>query len=432
MLLTLLLLACGDPEPAAPPPEVAPPPSVEASPAAPPAAPPPGALVDADAHAALGGQYLVIVHTGAPREATPPKLAALPGLQRLDSSRFKNLMPCYEILIAGASPTLSGAKEIAKGLGGVDHYIKAAGDHVGTYSRLEALCQDETPSACDEAPRMAVGVGGQAHLALNLEGPIAARALEGVGAPTRVEGHHTWRAPLPAKTLGEVSVGDAWSLVEVSAGERRSCTVSGFAALTRGQPHFGWVDANPEPKAPGCGEPVPYATLDCDGPVDGDRWLAARPDQPLVVYTASDEPPELEGEFGAVMLNAAGHLLEEAEAWGEEEGAPVHSDGATTLWTAEGAPALVTVRLDVMTGDGESECGGPDYSAQRYGVWLDDNPGQAVLYVHDLGSRTPFGLARYGDRVYSLELSWSGEMKLVGPDGEDACALPFEFCDCAC
>ena len=51
----------------------------------------------------------------------------------LNSSRYKQLMPCWNILIAGSSAKKSTARSLSRKLtaAGIDNYVKQAGKYVG-------------------------------------------------------------------------------------------------------------------------------------------------------------------------------------------------------------------------------------------------------------------------------------------------------------
>lgn len=183
LLLAASSLACGGAP--APAPSSAPP-----GPDAPPAGALP-ALVTAPAEAALADRFLVVLGSKRDAEEAIPALAALASHPevaatpaRLASSRFKNLMPCYTVTIAGALDDKAEALAVSaalKGIG-VDNYVKNAGAYVPRSAAIDAYCE-ASPAAPAGAARILALVDGRPWLPLPAPDAVVANATRGAPHP---------------------------------------------------------------------------------------------------------------------------------------------------------------------------------------------------------------------------------------------------------
>lgn len=397
------------------------------------------ALVVADeaTHAALDGQYLVIVHSGAAGEPLPEGLLALArdparagSLVRLRSSRFKGLMPCYDIVIAGASTQLSEARARAAELeaAGVDHYVKPAGSYVGPDPRLDDLCAAESLGTCDTGLRFVVHVGDAPHLALQLEAEVAERAIGGSPTPPArlSEDGSVWATPLPVQQVADVRKGDPWTLHSLESERTLDCTVASFGAVTIGQPHFSWTQAEERPTGPGCGSPEPMARLSCSEPTVGEAWLA-RPggSGPLSVITLTDpEATALSEADARLLVQQAEARLDAAQDQARAQGQPLQ---VRHLATGDSGTRLL--QLELQTGEGESWCGGPDLSEVHSLVLGAPGP---LVALHETTDRAVLALVEVDGAVRLVERDWTGSLVMLDASGTEICAWERAYCDCPC
>lgn len=409
------------------------------APAAPPpvAARDPLALAPEAAHAALGDQYLVIVHTGEAGADLPEALLTLArdptwseSLVRLRSSRFRGLMPCYDIVVAGASVDLQGARARAAELqaAGVEHYVKGAGPYVGPDPRLDALCASRELGTCGDELRFVVHVGEAPHLALQLAPEVAERAIGGATTPPvrLAEDGSVWATPLPVRQVADVSKGDTWTLSSLESERTLSCTVSAFGAVTVGQPHFAWSQAEERPTRPGCGSPEPMARLACPEPTAGEAWMA-RPggSSPLAVVPLSDpEAAAVSEADGRLLQQRAEAALAEAGAWAEDQGQPLQVRS-----TATGGSGTRLLHLELQTGEGESWCGGPDLQ-QVQSLVLGE--GGLRVDLHDTTDREVLALVEVDGEARLVERDWTGSLFLLDGGGTEVCTWERAYCDCPC
>ena len=233
-----------------------------------------------------GGKWVLILGSHTNSTDVPdslPKLAKHPDLMksvaRIASSEFKNLMPCYQVVIAGAFDSKKQARKRWKKLKAikVDSYFKNTGKWVGAQPKVEAYCarkaKGQAVGACGSL-RWVERWGKDAKrrfLMVPVDKVVLERLKEKAKARKPVDGDVTvWRTPLANEVVGEIRKGNAFDLYAVDkAAKRATCKVSGFALLTRGQPHFGWIQMaeQKKPKRPGCGSPVVFAELRCDGDI---------------------------------------------------------------------------------------------------------------------------------------------------------------------
>lgn len=432
----LLLLACGEASgPAASP--TAPPPAPSSASPTPPAATaaPAGSTVPLAADAAsFGGKWLVITASNREPGQVPAAVAALIGTPegdafvRLDSSRYKGLMPCYDVIIGGAYDKRADAlaRVTALKAAGVDAYAKPAGVYVGADARVEAYCRGvDAPHACPERVRFVERWGDASYAYLGLDSALVERALANVAAPTPITTQKdAWRSPLAARSLDGLDVGASLPVVRPD-GHSSSCAVTGFVALTRGIPHFGWAEHS-DGKSPGCGEPALFAQLDCDAPTGS---LAGAPGSaaPLVGqmrHVRTDGPAKRLANTGAFAAVRA-----EVQAHAAAQGAPV-DESLIAREVVIGGRTLTQVDLRWSTGEGWVQCGGDDIVGQLVGVLDGDAvvvPYQRVEALQDAQVvQAPSGA------LWIEQTSFPIGRGLFDATGAPLCHLAVAFCDCGC
>lgn len=380
----------------------------------------------------LSGQYLVILGSKKdPAEVIPavatisahPELGAT--VERLDSGHFKNLMPCYTVTIAGASADKAKALALSKRLttAGIDNYVKNAGAYVGGSSAIDAYCS-RAPAAGGGDVRIAWWESGQAYVPIELTASTAENLLASAPAPKVLDdGWSAWTQPVAIDRTDTVAKGDAWRLVAAETGVAHSCKVAGFTMLTLGIPHFGVLQQEKEPTAPACGEPAPYAILDCDGTPGGSQaWIASPTAAPVVI--------PLTATTNAAAQAALDAELKRQEAWTHP---PAGEDGPATSTT--------TVRRGtdngrtVWVGEGNVEvpgaCGGETYSFVA--VWVEEaGTLRTVLPMQRRDNTTLVGLVDLDGKLNLALIDSvfpaSTQLRAATP----IATLDYAYCDCPC
>lgn len=389
----------------------------------------------------LSGAWLVILASNTELDQDPPGLTRIladdslvPGAQpgRLDSSHFKGLMPCYEVVVANAGQDKAEALGFSKQLkaAGIDHYVKNAGAYVGERPAVTAYCARQRAgetTSCTGSLRLAERWGGAVYVDLALDDAVASRALDTAGPATSAGGDGSaWVAPLTAQNVGDLSVGDAVHVASAVDGAPTTCTLRRFVALTRGTPHWGWYEH--EQTGPGCGSEEVFAELDCDHPGVA---LASTGSLPVRAKTNGRATPATDEQAAALRSSAAwARAAEDAKRAAGD--APVIEELTMTRWTL-GDRELVQIDGWLRTGEGYDECGGDDVNIVVRGV-LPTAGGAPVV---------PFRVATYerwiglidADRGGALEVishAFPGVTTIHQADGEPLCSVQVPYCDCPC
>ncbi|MFT5684706.1 MAG: hypothetical protein ACI8RZ_005650 [Myxococcota bacterium] len=374
--------------------------------------------------------WLVVVHSSRTSGELPESWDALVAIsrdgarpERLNSSHFKGLMPCYEIVIAAGIPDRQGAGLLSEGLrvSGVDNYIKNAGAYVGPDPRIDAACEPAVVTAAD-GPDIAVSRAGALHLSLSLPDAVHERALEGVADPKKLADATSWSAPLPVQTIGTVSLGAGYTAVGLD-GVAQDCTVTGFSALTEGQPHFGYFQRG-ELDSPGCGEPRIHAVLSCDAA------------EVALVVPAGSTPPTVHGLAPSTPQPLSEHLRSldrfqsihrDLSAQAARLDASLQESG--TVGEVTGT-TLQHIGVELITGEGLNVCGYDDLNAPLHAVVDADR--QVVLPFVALPWTTPVGIAQVGSSWRWIVRDWTGTWELRDTEGDVVSRWERMFCDCAC
>jgi hypothetical protein len=401
---------------------------------------------------ALSDRYLVILQSSPEPRVAAPSLAALAGqpdllapVVRASSSWFKGLAPCYELTVAGAFEHERQATTLERQLDllGVDSYVKNAGRYVGPQEAVEAWCRRDQPrqvAGCDGV-RFAEVHDGAAWLPLALDEDAATAAMQGLPAPTPLGGLDAWSSPLPPDRLPEGIAGTRWKLFAPASGRSLGlCKVSSFAAITSGHPHFGYLQQDPPPTAPGCGEPAPFARLSCKSP----------PDEPLVAVPGEAPDPvlykalsplrdiDLEDDVKALANRtpAFQSAFAEAREAANERSAPLQQLVTLTGYVAPGRKVLA-VRVTLQTGDGEIWCGADDVRVELSAVYdwpADGGLGSELVPLHRVGNTELLGLIDLeGDGVPELvERVWPDTLRFDRAGLGPSCKAERAYCDCPC
>ncbi len=350
-------------------------------------------------------------------------------LVRLRSLELKGLMPCYDILVAGAFPQRKPALALVRALKkrGVDAYAKNAGRYVGSQPAVAAHCE-----AARRGPgKTACGswfVESHAGRPFLLIDPDA--TVEGSQAPKMLDGDRSvWTAPLAAPSHGGFGPGTAVQLYAWSGTPAGRCTVRRVVALTRGTPHFSYGEES-APTAPGCGSPQPAAELACpDGAPEGGAFALPVDQAPPVAFERADSKDDGRDLRAAVLATEAGRAaLAEAKRAAQARGQPLIEQLESTLWRAERREVRV-VRLRLITGDGDDQCGADDVNEGVFAVF--DGPGDTAAFAWRGSWSEVVGVRAPGGRLELVETRFPGTTLVRRADGE-ACRADVAFCDCGC
>jgi hypothetical protein len=379
--------------------------------------------------ARYGETWLVVVNSSRTPGELPESWDALVAIsrdgarpERLRSSEFKGLMPCYEIIVAAGIPDLAGARLLSEGLrvSGVDNYIKNAGTYVGPDPRIDEACQGPA-SVSTDAVSIAASRAGALYLPLSLPDAVAERAMESAGAQAMLGDATTWSAPLTVQTIGDVSLGAAYSVIDL-AGEVQTCQVDGFVVLTDGEPHFGYYQEGDQ-SAPGCGQPRIHARLSCDAP---DAALVVADGAPLPALLPITEPESAPLPEAARAHDSFQSLHRTLTGQAAERGAPL-----VEVSSAVGvSDSLRYLQVRLMTGEGNNLCGGEDLNTTLYAVM--DVQGGLVMPFVDMDWTRPVAVIQQGETFSWLSQDWTGSWELREAGGEILSQWYREYCDCGC
>jgi hypothetical protein len=378
--------------------------------------------------AAYADKVLVILNASLDRGVAPaglPTAARTPGvtLERLDSSSFKNLMPCYEIIVAGAFSDKKQALALHARLkaAGVDVAVKPAGAYLGPRPELAGACAAmRAPPARSEQVLLRAAPGFR----LPLDPAVEAQALAGAPKVKAMRAElDAWSAPLPHRTLGRWTVGQRLPGIDHDAGPV-GCTVTGFSVGVVGTPHFGWVQEG-DHSAPSCGTPAVYATVDCDADL-----VDLRPGSRAAVSRGAPRPPKEPLAQRPPPWPALAEALARGATHAQQQGAALKQEWTVTPVELAGERLrLVSVKL--WTNEGFAVCGGEDLLEVWTGVLGPDDRARgpavqttfaAVLGLVQAGPGAPLEL--------HLRDELTGSERLVG--GPDELRLDQPFCDCGC
>lgn len=388
-----------------------------------------------DPQAGLGDHWLVILASKKDAAEATPALDALaakgdvgahPGT--LNSSRFKNLMPCYTVAYAEATKDKKSALDLSKKLKelGVDNYVKNTGAFVGRSALLDAYCSTPEDTGGGDV-KVAAFLGGSLWIPVAAPDNVVEAAIAGAPAPVPLgDGIDNWIQPTtnpPAAVSGA-----RYRAVDARTGRSYGCSAGRVAGLTLGVAHFGYSQAEEPPRAPTCGDVALYAELQCAGDVTDGSWVVVPEDTKVDVYTASGVDASLE-EQAKVALTAASDWDANPDESGYEGLETVRTVTVTRWKGSTGDVALVHGTREI----GGGMCGGDSVS------WV----GLFVLNGTSLGA--PMGgflQTGPGDAVGVLDVGGDGHPEFVFEDFPSTTnvyeansvrgSLEIAYCDCPC
>lgn len=404
----------------------------------------------------FANRWLVVLSASKEPGFSPPDLPKLLEhpevpriLVRLRSTELRGLMPCYEVLVAESFTDPKEARAYSAKLHalGIEHYLKNAGRHVGRQPSVEAYCQREKQP---QPPTRCAGLHfveqreGRSFLRLQLDAALISR-VPAAGPPRPVgTAFSTWTAPIAARTLGPYGVDQKFLLYTGSAAAAAgACTLRGFLWLTRGTPHFGYLQEAKEkkqaPAAPACGSPEIYGELDCGAAKGTLAQASSAPAPGLFALSPEVTDAALVEKVKTALRAGEGfqRALAGATQAAKDKGQPLTQTyklrelrGAkTSLWLLE---------MALMTGEGMTACGGEDVRVDLVGMVerkADGSVGAVRVPARPLPQASITG---------ALELGAEGSLALLveelpevrrlvsAANHEPLCELAVPFCDCGC
>ena len=183
-----------------------------------------------------------------------PQLGIAP--TRVNSSLYKGLMPCWEIIIAKGTANQKEALALSKKLKKqkISNYVKNAGQFVGKDSRLEKLCMPKIKTKKkDIAATLAISLHGHVYIPVEASSIHLERTLESKPKLKPIDKQHDiWYGKLPHKTIDQYTLGQQYTVLHFQQNApKRTCSIDGFAVFVRGA---GWPDLSQ--KEPSCGEEI--------------------------------------------------------------------------------------------------------------------------------------------------------------------------------
>ena len=418
---------------------------------------PPAPKAPEPPEARFAHQYLVIVNSApTPGEAvdiveklTQAGLGA--EVKRLPSTPFSSLRPCLEMVVAGAfaDKDAAQAQSARVSQAGVHNYLKNTGAIAQDWQRREADCRQQAQARAEVAARKDVPGGprfvdlrGQRSFVLLSSEPqeTPGAKLSQVGADRGF-----WMAALKEDPTGHFKQGDSFDVYDAQGLLKAGCRVKGFASLNRGTPHFSYFQDEAAPKEPGCGSAWPAAELDCSlgslaRAMEQKAVLFALPGgSPAPRYYARSEtvaaPVKTSLEAALRALPAFAKTRTEAEAHAQQQHLPLQQSVELRAFS-EGSHQVVVGLAHFQTGEGNTECGGPDFQQTV----------SRVVTVGEGGQETAVGGDVHGDHILAvMDLEGDGHAELLTGDPlepsrvsfvrEDGSTWVNSFipnCDCNC
>jgi hypothetical protein len=338
--------------------------------------------------------------------AAHPELGLRP--QTLLSSRYKNLMPCYTVTIAGAYPELKVARESVKAMAalGVESYVKNSGAFVGPSAAIDSFCARKPQEG---TLAFGLATAGSTWLPVELPDSTVDSLAASAPAPKMISNDRgSWEQPLPIRNAGLLAVDAALPMVDLESGRGIQCTVQGFSFLTAGTPHFGMLEMEAAPTGPSCGSPQLMAKLDC--PASSGQLLQVEERRVEVLpLTESAPAPWVEGVLKA---NPDWEPLQ--PGWTRES--KLHSAGKYRV-------------LEAKVGDGNGVCGGTEYSL--IGVYTAEGVVLPLRRYDFTELNGLIDLERDGKPELLLSV-FPSTTQIVDGGGAVLAAQELAYCDCPC
>jgi hypothetical protein len=398
--------------------------------------------------AAYGDKWLVILSSSRQKGEEPKSLDTLrkhpdlgTNLERLSSSQFRGLMPCFEIVVARAFADQNEAKAFSKRLKklAVDNYVKNAGSYVGVRDELERYCERPPTrgAGCGDA-HWVERHGERTFMMLPSDPVMLDRISVQARPPKMLDGdHRVWISPLSSKQIGAYRIGQTY---EVRESHSDACSITRFALLTRGTPHFSYLQnaQNEPPTAPGCGSPELFAELDCA--VSGDDLTFPRGGKVTRYSNNGPRGSLVEPVLAALRRSASPVTLDNAYTTAQRGAAERKAElreyqDVHLFETDQRRVGLYT--LSLQTGEGLTDCGADDVRidlAALVELSADYEVTSVLMPAREMSETISdiLDVGADGSLELVLETKFPHSRELLPVSGGPYCGVVVPFCDCGC
>ena len=338
--------------------------------------------------------WLVIIHSSddgkVPVPLTDKLRAADVTPVALNSSRYKNLMPCWNIIIAGSSEKKNEANALSKKLKrkGIDNYIKLAGEYVGQNPRIDRLCSNAKTDIIASPYYILKYIEKNWYVPLTVRPASLERLKEQYDKDLKsipTYDFELWMGQLPIETVDTFRVGQVFQTIQIEKGqESLPCTIENFFLAEQGTSSMlqGEEDGVTR-RINGCSEHKVYAQLNCptENKPKGTWFATSDPSLPPIWSIGDSSPTTLNKEW------LPKHLKEAQEA-AKEQDAPLKIEtmkySLVPLAKSKGkAESLVSVIM--YTNSGHDYCGGEDVNIRQTSIFSENQPIVPFYPVFDYG-----------------------------------------------
>ena len=392
----------------------------------------------------LAGQWVVVVASATEASPALPDLSALTTLDPpmapmvLDSSAYTKLAPCLKVAIAAHTTDRKAIFADLKVVrdAGFDAYVKPVGEATGLLNTTDDRClAGRAPQECPGGVMFAETWGEHVYVPVGFREEEAESALKEAGALVALdEDKRAWARGLSLSQAGSLAKGSPMTVTS-GAGVSKSCTVTRFVGLVRGQPHFGYLQQG-DATEPGCGEPIVAAELDC---ALADAAFATKGSTAKSVVPAA-------GNLTDAQRASVLAFLEGFPAWvarkkqAEERAAAIPAKLETKVELEAytlGQATWVHARVTALTGEGIDYCGMDEiYESGSLILMLDGELIKApldMLWVSGLETVKVYDVD--GDGVLERRLERFGDdfgPAVIDARNQPVCHTEQGYCDSPC
>ena len=346
---------------------------------------------------------------------------------RLKSGLYKNLMPCWNILVAAGFSTKEDAVELSKDLkaSGIDNYVKNAGKFIGEDPRIEKLC-NSTQERIDSSPyRLGISANGHIQMRLKVSDVLLERMVQAHYKQLTSLSDSVWHTKLPVQNIDGYQQGDAYTAINLTAvAPPTNCSIQNFSMMVLGVPHFSEENIH-EPK---CGSPEIFAELDCT-----DTTL----ETPYLLIASSQTLPEivLLGEATETTEFARDTQLDKIHQDAQEEAkrqeSPLQTKTTTApLHTLDGKTKGSVQTVQYLTNEGNNYCGGVDVNMSYSAIFQDKK--QISPLIESTEQPILAIINPYGEKPLFIREEWPITWRIVDTKEREHYVLEKGFCDCGC
>ena|GEM_PF-2598650 len=347
---------------------------------------------------------------------------------RLKSGYYKNLMPCWEIVVANQFSEKKSAIALSKTLkdSGIDNYVKNAGSFVGKDSRIDAMCAKADQTTKTSSYLIGVSVQGHVQVPITAAEIHRKRIVEGHEKKLKSLTESVWYTGIPTQHVGDHKKGDGYTIIDLEGkGEAQKCTVQGFSLIVRGTPHFSIQN----PKKPTCGETQIFAQLDCK---------SSDLERPYLIIPASKKVPDVVRVVGKSLETDAfskDKMLEKeykkAQKEAKEQGETLKSQfSKRQLQSLDGKTVGSVKTVQYLSNEGNSYCGGEDINVKYSAMF---NRTERISTFMETTERDILGIINpLSENPLIIHRDWPSVLSITDFQEKAEFSLRKDFCDCSC